>query len=332
MREIEPTLFHILLHHNADPDAICAAAVYRYFFRSINQQHDAYLYSDDINTTATRIMETFDIQVLQGLPVLDPDRKNVILTVDTANLSQLGKFAEWVDQQDLDLLVVDHHETSELGDIAVASIVITDTASTCVIADRTLQYAGITPTSEIATLIMSGHLYDSRRLLYGSTTEVFHRFGDLIALGGNYDLANEMLQTDMDYGEIIARLKASQRLYYSKIDDVIVVTSRIGAFEASVARSFIGLGADITFVLAAKSNEIRGSARADARLINIGEVMSQLAEEFGGTGGGHAAAAGLNISPPLPKKQQNALLRRFVEIVDETLKQTKPQEQEAESN
>ena len=60
--------------------------------------------------------------------------------------------------------------------------------------------------------------------------------------------------------------------------------------------------------------------------------MSQLAEEFGGTGGGHAAAAGLNISPPLPKKQQNALLRRFVEIVDETLKQTKPQEQEAESN
>ncbi len=53
----------------------------------------------------------------------------------------------------------------------------------------------------------------------------------------------------------------------------------------------------------------------------MGEILSELAQEFGGSGGGHSAAAGLNISPALPKNKQKQLLSRFVSMVNTILTQ-----------
>lgn len=312
---MEPTHFHIILHHNADPDAICAAEIYGYLVTQLSSRHVYTIYSDDINHTAKRIMNEFSIKVSSNPISVEKALNNCVLTVDTANISQLGKYAPWVETMELDLLVVDHHDTSELSKRAKLSIVESQSSSTCILADKTLQVANIQPDARIATLVLSGHMYDSRRMLYGTNAEIFTRFSQLIELGGDFTKANELLQTSMSRGEKIARFKASQRLKYHLIKDAIVVTSRIGAFEASVARSYIGMGADIALVIAPKEKELRGSARCNLD-INIGEIMSQVATKFGGTGGGHAAAAGFNIQPIPTNKAQKEILAEFVRLVE----------------
>ena len=75
------------------------------------------------------------------------------------------------------------------------------------------------------------------------------------------------------------------------------------------------MGADITLVIAPKETELRGSARCNLE-INIGEIMAQTANKFGGTGGGHAAAAGFNIHPVPPNKVQKEILVEFVRLVE----------------
>lgn len=322
LEDLKPTHFLIFLHHNADPDAICAAKIFGYLFQSLDKNHNYSIYSDDINLTATRIMEEFDIRVHNDLPEIDNGTNYVLVTVDTANLSQLGKYQSWISQQQFDLLVIDHHDTSLLAEDAKASIVVTETASTCVLADRALQAAGVKVSPDIATLVLSGHMYDSRRMLFGTSSTIMHRFAELIDLGGDFELANDLLQNDMGHGERIARLKSAKRLHYTSKDQVIIVTSKVGAFEASSARAMLSLGADISLILAPKGAELRGSARADPNLINIGEIMSDLASEFGGTGGGHAAAAGMNIKPNPTKKIQTSIMKRFSELVSEKLQAT----------
>ncbi|MHA2501360.1 MAG: DHH family phosphoesterase [Candidatus Kariarchaeaceae archaeon] len=319
LQSLPPTQFVILLHHNADPDAICAAEVYGQMFLRMNKKHSYKIYSDDVNQTATRIMKEFNISVLET-EIEFNGGSTCFVTVDTANVSQLGKYAPMVSDRDIGLLVIDHHDTSELADEADASIVDTSSSSTCVLADKTLQAADITPNARMATLILSGHMYDSRRMLYGTTSEIMKRFGELIDLGGDFEKANELLQATMSIGERIARFKASQRLKYHVFNDFLVVTSKVGAFEASVARSYIGMGADIALVLAPKGKELRGSARCNLN-INIGEVMSELATEFGGTGGGHAAAAGFNISPVPSNDIQKQIQSRFINLVKTRLSQ-----------
>ena len=61
----------------------------------------------------------------------------------------------------------------------------------------------------------------------------------------------------------------------------------------------IQLGADVSFVGAAKRGEVRISARAKSEIVNKGlhlgrDIMPKISELIGGDAGGHAAAAGAN--------------------------------------
>lgn len=321
LKEYSDRDLYIILHHNADPDAICAAEALGKLFVSQFPSQTYTILSDDINVSATRIQQEMKIAVENNLPTVDQDT-SVVITVDTANLSQLGKFADWYEARKPSLFVIDHHDTSELAESSIASIVETEAASTCVMIAKLYQAAKLSPSPEIATLLISGHLYDSRRFLYGSSAEVFDIMSQLIRWGGDFELANNLLQNEMSQGEKIARFKAAQRIKYKIINGTIVVTSRVGAFEASAARSFIGIGADVTFVLAKKENELRGSARSlNAANVNVGDILSKLSEEYNGTGGGHAAAAGFNISPCPSTQEQKSILQRFVDLVEEYLNQ-----------
>ncbi len=103
----------------------------------------------------------------------------------------------------------------------------------------------------------------------------------------------------------------------------MIVTSSIAAFESSVARSLIGTGADIAFVIAKKKDELRGSGRISGiDGLSVGDILIQLASEFSddtytATGGGHNAAAGLNIVPCPSNNTVKKLQDRFIELVEE---------------
>ncbi|MDH5401261.1 MAG: DHH family phosphoesterase [Candidatus Heimdallarchaeota archaeon] len=308
----------ILLHHNADPDAICSAIALSAFNNSLGKNITTSIYSDGINLVSKRILTSFNVNINQD-NILDENTFGLIVTVDTANLSQLGKYVDWVEKSKLPVIMIDHHDTNHAD--PQLNMVDINSSSTCYIIAKLFLYQNLPIPADISTILMCGHISDSRRFLYASNAEVFDLTSKLIGFGGDFNLANELLQNRMSISERIARIKSAKRLTYKILkSDILLVCSYIGAFESSSARNFLSMGSDIVLVLAQKDNELRGSARVNSYVdINIGDVMAELAEEYEGTGGGHAAAAGLNISKKFSKKDQNVLIEKFISKVEKKL-------------
>ena len=61
----------------------------------------------------------------------------------------------------------------------------------------------------------------------------------------------------MDLSEKIARLKASQRMKVYRKGDWIIATAEVSSFQASVARGFLNLGADVAIIVGEKKGKIK---------------------------------------------------------------------------
>jgi len=319
---------YIFLHQNADPDALCSAEAIKDLIFLMRREVRVELFVDSLNVSSKRIAEALQIQLMYDPPKIQPE---LIITVDTANFSQLNKFESFVRDSLVKKIVIDHHERSELTDQSNLSIHDTKLGSTCLLVAKLFASMAITPSPRISTILICGHLYDSRRFIHGATSDVFRLIANLIDYGGNYAEANQYLQNEMTVGEKIARIKATRRINYRIKNDLLIATTKVSAFESSAARSLIGLGCNAVLVLAKKEDEIRGSARTSANTdLHMGEILSQLFKEFEKdmeevesnfvfSSGGHRNAAGLNVKPPLSNKQQEKLMNKFFEIVENSL-------------
>ncbi|MHA2193127.1 MAG: DHHA1 domain-containing protein [Candidatus Thorarchaeota archaeon] len=123
----------------------------------------------------------------------------------------------------------------------------------------------------------------------------------LIDAGANYDSCVRSLIIKPDRSERIARLKAAGRLQVHNMNNWIVATSKIGAYEASACRAMIEIGADVAIVAGKTSKGVvRFSSRSNRHFssetgVNLGtDVMEHIGKIIGGEGGGHANAAGAN--------------------------------------
>jgi len=327
----DDSVIYIFLHQNADPDALCSAEAIKDLIFKIGKGITVKLFADSLNISAKRIAESHSIEIIFEIPDVQPE---LIISVDTANFSQFNKFESFVKNSAVTKIVIDHHKKSELAVHANLIIHDTELGSTCLIVAKLFESMTITPTPRVSTILICGHLYDSRRFIHGTSSSVFRLIANLIDYGGNYSEANQYLQNDMTLGEKIARIKASKRVNYRIIKNLLIGTTKISAFEASAARSLIGLGCDAILVLAKKGNEIRGSGRTSLQNdIHMGEILSKLTSEFENeindtqtnfifSSGGHKNAAGLNVKPPLSNKQQEKLMNRFLDKVEEFLTNT----------
>jgi nanoRNase/pAp phosphatase (c-di-AMP/oligoRNAs hydrolase) len=145
-------------------------------------------------------------------------------------------------------------------------------------------------------------------LLYGILTDTgyfkFAKPGALVAFSElmshhniQMDEAMRLIGVDVDISERISQLKGAQRLKYWKVGDFVVAISQGSAFEASVCKAIINLGADIAFVGSQRGPEFRISARATPELIrsglHLGKLLGNVGAETTNGGGGHPGAAGL---------------------------------------
>ncbi|MCH8907070.1 MAG: DHH family phosphoesterase [Candidatus Heimdallarchaeota archaeon] len=330
IKTIGKPIIHIFLHHNADPDALCSAYALKQLCLSINQSIEIKLFTDGLNVSSKRVVEEFNIQLEKNVTQEVP---GLIMTVDTSNLSQLGKFQQSVVSSNTPLIYFDHHDTSEI-EKEKQNILVgyydADSPSTCLMMINVFKNLKIDLPAKIATALICGHIYDSRRFMHNTTATELRSIAELIELGGDYQAANELLQNAMPLGERIARLKSARRLNYKVITGNLVVVSQVGAFESSAARSMIGMGADVVMVIAKKEREIRGSARTKiSETVSMGDIMTKIAKEWRSdihkaTGGGHKGAAGLNISPSLSTNQIKKVQNRFLELVEQEIMKQSP--------
>ncbi len=305
----------IMGHQNADPDAICAMIAFSRLYLALKPKGKPILMADDLSRLSNQVIAHFELpEIILEDPQADFD---AVILLDTNSVFQLGSSFQDIPSDPSRTAIIDHHEpTSEAERIADYRIVRNDRFSTCEIILDLYDDFGVTIEPSTANLLVTGILFDTRRFLYAdiTTLRIMER---LIESGAQYDNCIKSLQIKPDRSERIARLKAAGRLNVYLIDQWVIVSSMINAFEASACRGLIDMGADVAIIGGSPSKDtVRLSSRSTTDFsrqtgINLGtDVMEPLGDIIQGKGGGHANAAGAN-----GKKNLKKALSKAVELI-----------------
>jgi phosphoesterase RecJ-like protein len=302
----------LLCHHNADPDAICAA----YAFKSLLKKVKPTL---EIEIGAAHGISRLSKHILQHIPIEVEDspsveNADVIVMLDTNTIQQLGSLAETVKKGKVPVIVIDHHaahpDTSQLAKLSITN---EESSSTCEIIYDFYKQANVKVGENEARALFLGIAFDTRHfVLAGSST--LKNIAELVDLGVNAQETLPLLSLPMHFSERVARLKASRRVRLFKINEWIVALSHVSAYEASAARALIELGADVAAVAGQKKEIIEVSLRATREFskqagVHLGkDIAKPLGEYMHGMGGGHSTAAGANCIGDVESALKHCLL------------------------
>jgi phosphoesterase RecJ-like protein len=274
----------VLLHGNADPDALASAYAVQASFPEVTIGTPGGL--DRLSKLLSAALDIRSQEDFAGV------RRSRVLILDTSGPEQLDA------KVDLSrAIVVDHHVRNEKWSGAMIYHVDDSKSSCSEIVLELLKAAEKSISREVALALMYGILTDTGYFKFAKPGALI-AFSDLMALHDiHMDEAMGLIGVDIDISERISQLKGAQRLKYWKIGEYIVATSQGSAFEASVCKSLINLGADIAFVGSQRGQEFRISARAAPALvrrgIHLGKLLGHVGSETTNGGGGHPGAAGI---------------------------------------
>lgn len=289
----------VTAHRNADPDALASAIAMRECVCKLGYDARLLLPEGMSQPTKRLVREVLGVEP-EEVEDESPEESAAAIVVDTASFEQLGKLAEFVRNIDL-LVVIDHHESNKLVEKASIAIHWPQARATSEIVYMLVEKVlGIKLEKTTRTLLLAGIIYDTRHFVMANSTTL-RVAADLMDVGADKDRALKALQSpSMEAPERIARLKAAQRMHVFRANDYLVTVTRVGAYEASVARALLDLGADIAIVLAERGAETRVIGRLKKHVverldISLGAIMEELARLLGGGGGGHQQAAGATV-------------------------------------
>lgn len=278
----------VLLHHNADTDAVGSALAFKFVFKDLDIGCP-----ESVSLTGKRLATALDVEIK-----VDPDTKGYeqFMVLDTSSPVQLGGLAQGL----RGIIHIDHHHTSPgLWDTSLQHID-EDASSCCEIVYEILRTRGNALGHEMGVALLAGILSDTARFRF-ATPRTMRTVVDLLERTGVSIEEVMVLLEDEDYfnySKRTAQLKAASRVKIDHMGEIIIATSNVGSFEAAAARALLICGGDIVFVYNDKGTELRVSARAKPHIIkqglNLGIFMSEVAGKLSCQGGGHPGAAGLN--------------------------------------
>ena len=288
----------LLCHHNADPDAVCAAFALSGLLERLRPKIR-------VEVAAAQGLSRLSKSLLDSLPMkltTQPriEEAGLIVLLDTNTIQQLDDWGERVKTSNAPLVVVDHHanhpETERLATLCVAD---EGASSTCEIIYRFFKEEGIKPTDVEAKALFLGIAFDTRHFILAKSTTL-KTVSDLIDAGVNAEETLPLLSLPIDPSERIARLKACQRAKLMKINGWLIALSHVRAYQASAARALIGLGAHVAAVAGQRGDAVQVSLRSSRDFhkttgIHLGrDIAKPLGEYLHGMGGGHSTSAGAN--------------------------------------
>lgn len=310
----------IFCHQNADPDAICSAFLLMKLLKHVNKRTKIVTASPGgVSRVSSRVIEALGFNVQDEV---NPCSYDMIYTVDTNTLQQLGAFAENVARCGKPLVMIDHHAIHP-DTLHRATILISDqnAASACEIIYRQCKTMHVRLNKRDALAAFVGLAYETGHFAI-ATTRSLRLACELLDKGVDGAEALDLIRVPMDNSERIARIKSAQRLTWERISDWIVATSAVGSFQASVARSLIGLGAHLAIVAGEKQDRLTLSFRSTAGFyagtgFHVGrDLATPLGFAMKGAGGGHPTAAGAMVQGELDEaiERSLALFKRHMEI------------------
>jgi len=280
----------VLPHANADPDALGSAV-------ALSQCMEGAVLGlpGGVNRVAKNMLKKL------GLPEPEPfvaEDFDWVLCVDCSLPQLLGPF-HYLGQKE-NVAVLDHHvESTEWPE----ALYYTDESkgSCAEIVYDLLGMMGCSINREAAMALMAGMYSDTVSLRY-ATLSALRAFISLAEMHGlePSDASAIIAFDEREISERISHIKAAQRTKMVRVENVILLSTRISAFEGSTARLLMALGADMAFVGSQNGKKVRISGRARKNVLDrnfhMGRLMEDVAGEVGGSGGGHDGAAGLNTT------------------------------------
>lgn len=308
----------MLCHHNADPDAICAAFAFSQFLERLRPKLNTEIGAAQGPSRLSKFMlKSLPMKLAKQPRIGDAD---IIVLLDTNTVQQLDEWSERVRASNSPLIVIDHHashpETERLATISIAD---EEASSTCEIVYRFFKETEVELTKTEAMALFLGIAFDTRHFVLANSATL-KTVADLVDAGVNAKETLSLLSLPMEYSERIARLKASRRVKLMKIGDWLVALSHIGAYQASAARALVALGAHVAMVAGQRENKLQVSLRACSDFhektgIHLGrDIANPLGKYLHGMGGGHSISAGANGVGDV-----EASLKRCVRLLKERL-------------
>ncbi|MEM5804564.1 MAG: DHH family phosphoesterase [Candidatus Aenigmatarchaeota archaeon] len=295
----------VLTHHNADIDAIASAVSLALCLRQRGVSARVGV-GESVSRQAKKLAEGRDILV-------DPDcsKFDHVVVVDTSSPEQLAS----VKNLRVDILI-DHHEPGKLAEKAKAALIDSGAKSASQIVLDVVKRCGFAIGGELAKLLMAGIIADTAHMRLAGKAEL-EALIELIGDGASIEEVVQMIETPVDESERVAGLKAAMRAEAYKLDDIIIVFSKLASHEAAACRALVKAGADIAVVAAVKKDEIRISSRGRQTIekyaMNLADVFREVGGLVGGSGGGHAQAGSANGTKPGEVHKAFALVLKYAE-------------------
>ena len=272
-----------LLHGNADPDALASAFAVQSCFPDVTIWTPG-----GTDRMAKEMTRSLGITISES-----PERPDgTLLVLDTSGPEQLPEGIDFSDA-----IVVDHHSRTDRWASARVYYCDDSKSSCSEIVLELLRAAGKRMPKEAALALMAGIITDTGMFKFGRPSALRAFAGLMEENGVQMDEATSLVYMDTDISERISQLRGAQRLKYWKVGDYIVAASQGSAYEASVCKSLLSLGADVVFVGSQRGDSFRISARATQEMVrsgvHLGRLLGGVGSETSNGGGGHPGAAGI---------------------------------------
>jgi nanoRNase/pAp phosphatase (c-di-AMP/oligoRNAs hydrolase) len=282
-KELDRGGITVLLHGNADPDALASGFAVQRSFPEVT------IWAPGGTDRMAKVM-----MKSLGMEVDETEKapEGRLLVLDTSGPEQLPEGMDFSDA-----IVIDHHARTTKWE-STRHYYCDDSKSSCSeIIFELLEQAGKDIDRDIALALMAGMLTDTGNFKFArpGTLVIFSRLMEMHDV--QVDEAARLVYISPDISEKISQLRGAQRLKYAKVGDYIVASSQGSAFEASVCKSLLSLGADVVFVGSQRGDNFRISARATQEMVrkgvHLGKLLGGVGSETSNGGGGHPGAAGI---------------------------------------
>jgi nanoRNase/pAp phosphatase (c-di-AMP/oligoRNAs hydrolase) len=222
---------------------------------------------------------------------------DLAIILDANTPAVLGGFKERIEKFKGAVIVIDHHSPHDDFSGEVSSFNDETYNSTSSIVYEVLRELGANVSKDSAFLLLNGIIADSADLR-NSFPKTFRQIADLLEISKvDYSFISEYFHANVPVNN---RYETVEDVCASKaevVGDYVVMYGKARAHANVAADAALRLGADAAVFWVTSEREASLSARLlsplDKKLgIHLGVVMEGVAKIVGGTGGGHACAAG----------------------------------------
>jgi len=317
----------ITTHSLADVDGVASAFALKFFLSNILKGNRIDIRipkcSKPNRQIITKIETAFHCKIFNSSNIdLKPD---ILLISDTNNYNQI-RFNEinikpWNLRHNL--IYIDHHKKGnnlKNKELDKYNVILDNYTSTSEIILEMIRFYKIKLNKCILYLVAAAILTDTGNFKY-ATNDTLKNFNYLIQNGVNYKNIQDLVDTEIDISEKIAKIRGGQRSKLIRYGNWLVCKTQVSNYESRAAVSLINLGYDVVVVISPskKSDAFRITARANQKVIretglHLGELFNSISEISLGNGGGHSGAAS-----HVGKKNLDTTLEKIFNYIEKKL-------------